>query len=51
MSEEAKNSSNETNESEDKQEKPSISGISIAIETTDDKKEPERPGVCCGECS
>ena len=51
MSDETKNTATEENSSDDKQEQSTVSKIEVVVEVTKDKKEAERPGVCCGECS
>ena len=54
MSEQNSNSA-EATETESKDNKKAQTGTPITVEikaeSTDDKKEPERPGFCCGSCS
>ncbi len=49
MSEEAKSTSTEANSTEEKLEQ-STTG-KVEAEESKEKKEAERPGVCCGSCS
>lgn len=51
MSNETEKASTETDKSENKQEKSTISKIEVVVETSKEKKEEERPGVCCGSCT
>ncbi|TVO72491.1 CCGSCS motif protein [Sedimenticola selenatireducens] len=53
MSEETKNASAEAVSSEETQEQATSINVEIKTqaETAEEKKEADRPGVCCGSCS
>jgi len=54
MSEQNSNTAEATEVQNTDSEKPQTGtpiAVEIKAETTDEKKEPERPGFCCGSCS
>lgn len=51
MSEETKQTSSEANGSEAQDKQTTSVNVEIKAETTEEKKEADRPGVCCGSCS
>lgn len=50
MSEDTKQTTSETNADEAQPQTTAID-VNIQVETTEEKKEAERPGICCGSCS
>ena len=51
MSEETKKTSTEENSTEDKPEQSTLSKVEVVVEVSNEKKEEDRPGVCCGSCT
>jgi CCGSCS motif protein len=53
MSDETKKDSTEANSSEDKLEQSTSFNVEVQAEAeaSEEKKEVERPGSCCGSCS
>ncbi|WP_260295978.1 CCGSCS motif protein [Sedimenticola hydrogenitrophicus] len=50
MSTDTQQVTTETNADEAQPQTTAID-VNIQVETTEEKKEEERPGVCCGSCS
>ncbi len=51
MSEEIETSSTEENEAKDKLGASISIKVEVQDDSSDEKKEEERPGVCCGSCT
>lgn len=51
MSDETKQTSSEANGSEEQDKQATSVNVETKAETTEEKKEADRPGVCCGSCS
>jgi CCGSCS motif protein len=50
MSTDTQQATTETN-ADEAQPQTTATDVNIQVETTEEKKEEERPGVCCGSCS
>jgi len=51
MSDETKKASTEADVSEDKQGQTTSFKVEVQADASEEKKEVERPGSCCGSCS
>lgn len=51
MSDEIKQTSSEVNGSEEQDKQTTSVTVETKAEATEEKKEADRPGVCCGSCS
>ncbi|MCP3670978.1 MAG: hypothetical protein GY814_11210 [Gammaproteobacteria bacterium] len=51
MSKETENSTTEENEAKDNLQASISIKVEVQDDSSDEKKEEERPGVCCGSCT
>lgn len=51
MSEENKVTAAEASKNEENQQQATTVDVDTPVEASEEKKETERPGVCCGSCS